>query len=243
MTQTPTFFNRLGKLFRRSSSNGNGEVDSLNQNSPSVTVETRPALLRTWGRNNAAIAQLQEGFHLLTDLMGTIKQNMESQGRRQDELINHVAALPRILETIPESTRLQSEALRAIHQQIISQSQQQQVLGEILEKLAQSDGDQKDLLEGLRERVETLNQQDKAIADNMSTVGSALESVSRNSAASTEVLGRIRDSFASRENSLENVLQGQAKRFTIMLATAVFLSIAAMIAVVVMGYFMMHSGK
>jgi chromosome segregation ATPase len=237
MQQTPTFFNRISRFFRRSDSeNGNGSGSS-------VVVETRPAVLRGWGRNNAAIAQLQEGFQLLTGLMGTIKQNMEDQGRRQDELINHVAALPKILETIPESNRLQSEAIRAIHQQIIAQAEQQQTLGEILQKLAESGGDQKDLLEGLRDRIETLNQQDKTIADNMSTVGSALESVSRNSAASTEVLGHIRDSLASRDNDLESVLRKQATRFTAMLATAVFLSISAVIAVVVMGYLMMHSGK
>jgi chromosome segregation ATPase len=229
-------------MFRRGDST-NGNSDETKSGDSSVVVETRPAVLRTWGRNNAAIAQLQEGFTLLTELMSTIRQNMEAQGRRQDELIAHVAALPKVLETLPEATRIQGETVKAIHQQLVTQAEQQQMLGEILQKLAESSGDQKDMLEGLRVRVETLNEQDKAMADSLHTVGAALESVNRNSAAGTQVLVNIRDNLASRDADLESVLKRQATRFTAMLAMAVLLSIVAVVAVVVMGYQMIHAGK
>jgi len=228
-------------MFRRSES-GNGNSNSSSSSDPSVVVETRPALLRTWGRNNAAIAQLQEGFGLLTELMSTIRDNMEAQGRRQDELIAQVSALPKVLETLPEATRMQGETVKAIHQQLISQAEQQQILGEILHKLVESGSDQKDLIDGLRVRVETLNEQDKAMADSLHTVGAALESVNRNSAASTQVLCNIRDNLASRDTDLEKVLQRQATRFTAMMAMAVVLSVVAVVAVVVMGYLMIHAG-
>jgi chromosome segregation ATPase len=242
MSGSVTFFGRLGRMFRRGDST-NGNSDETKSGDSSVVVETRPAVLRTWGRNNAAIAQLQEGFTLLTELMSTIRQNMEAQGRRQDELIAHVAALPKVLETLPEATRIQGETVKAIHQQLVTQAEQQQMLGEILQKLAESSGDQKDMLEGLRVRVETLNEQDKAMADSLHTVGAALESVNRNSAAGTQVLVNIRDNLASRDADLESVLKRQATRFTAMLAMAVLLSIVAVVAVVVMGYQMIHAGK
>jgi small-conductance mechanosensitive channel len=246
MSGSVTFFGRLGKFFRRSDpTNGDSENgNSIEQTGkPSVVVETRPTVLRSWGRNNAAIAQLQEGFSLLTELMGSIRQNMESQGHRQDELIAQVSALPKVLESLPESIRMQGETVKAIHQQLVSQGEQQAMLGEILQKLADSHGDQKDLTECLRVRVETLNEQDKAMADSLHTVGSALESVSKNSSASTQVLCNIRDNLSSRDADLDQVLRRQATRFTAMLATAVGLSMAAMIAVVVMGYLTIHAGK
>ncbi len=237
-----TFFGRLGKIFRRSdSTNGHSEPD--NSAKPSVVVETRPVALRPWGRNNAAIAQLQEGFSLLTELMSSIRQNMESQGRRQDELLAQVSALPKVLETLPDAIRMQGDTVKAIQQQLVSQSDQQGKLGEILQKLADAHGDQKDLLEGLRVRVETLNEQDKAMADSLHTVGSALESVSKNSAAGTQVLCNIRDNLSSRDADLDQILRRQAARFTAMMAAAVFLSIGAVIAVVVMGYLTIHAGK
>jgi chromosome segregation ATPase len=238
MSDTDTFLNRISRLFKRPARpNGNG--DSAEH---SVTVETRPVAIRPWGRNQAAITQLQQGFSSLTDLMGSIRQHMDSQGRRQDELLAHLSALPRVLETIPESNRLQGETLKAIHEQLLHQAQQQETLGEILQKLSESGGDQKELLEGLRERVETLNYQDKAMADSLNTVGSALESVSRNSAASTEVLGHLSDNLRTRDGELERILHRQGTRFTTMLAIAICLSIAALGSVAVFAYLNMHGG-
>jgi DNA repair exonuclease SbcCD ATPase subunit len=247
MSETETFLNRIGRIFKRNAkSNGNGtsavaSSDSGDESSPRTELmESRGTLIKPWGRNNQAISQLQEGFQSLTELMGAIKSNMEAQNARQDQLLAHLSHLPKVLETIPESNRLQGETLKAIHQQLVHQAGQQATLGEILGKLSESDGDQKDLLEGLRERVETLNHQDKAMADSLNTVGSALESVSKNSATSAEVLGHLRDNMKSRDSDLEKVLHRQGARFTTMLAIAIFLSIAALAAVCIMGWMMMN---
>jgi hypothetical protein len=252
MNPTPTFFDRVTRLFRRNNStngngggNGDGNLATMTEGDPgrSVSVETRPAVLRSWGKNGAAIAQLQEGFQLLTELMTTIRSNMESQGHRQDQLLEQVSALPKVLESIPETTRIQGEALKAIHQQLIGQAEQQSLLRDILDKLAETGGDQRDLLEGIRERMETLHHQDQAMADSLNTVGSALESVSRNSASSAQILGSIRDNLSSHDRELEQVLRRQASRFTLMLATSVILSGIAVLSVVVMGFMFLHVGK
>jgi DNA repair exonuclease SbcCD ATPase subunit len=249
MIEQETFLNRIGRLFKKTpKSNGHGELAlPSNESQPdgegqSVLVETRGATVRSWGKNNAAISQLQEGFESLTELMGSIRQNLEAQGQRQAELIDHLSALPKVLEMIPESNRIQSETLKAMHQQLVSQAEQQQTLGDILEKLSEAGGEQKDILEGLRERVENLNHQDKAMADSLNTFGAAMESTSRNAATSAEVLSSLRDNIKARDSELERVLHRQGARFTTMLAIAIFLSIAALVAVVVMGYLMMHGG-
>jgi DNA repair exonuclease SbcCD ATPase subunit len=248
MLEQETLLNRIGRLFKRSPKPngdlGGGDNGHGSGNVPIVSVETRQTLLRPWGRNQATLNHLQEGFQSLTELMGAIRQNLETQGRRQDELLQHLSALPKALEMIPESNRIHGQTLQAIHEQIVGQSQQTETLGDILEKLSQSGGDQKDLLEGLRERMETLNHQDKAMADSLNTVGAAMESASRNSATSAEVLTHLRDNLRTRDADLEQVLHRQGVRFTTMLAVAIFLSVGALVAVVVMGYLMMHgAGK
>jgi small-conductance mechanosensitive channel len=252
MNEPESFLNRISRLFKRTTkSNGNTATATLdedpassdeNEQSPHVSVQTHAVSLRPWRRNTAAIAQLQGGFHSLTNLMNEIRQNMVNQGRRQDELNSYLSALPKLLETIPESNRIQGETLKAIQEQLQHNADQQQTLGEILEKLSESGGDQKDLLEGLRERVETLNHQDKAMADSLNSVGAALESTSRNSAAGAQVLESLRENLKSRDGELERVLQRQGVRFTTLLAVAIFVSITALVAVVVMGYLMMHGG-
>jgi chromosome segregation ATPase len=242
MPETDNFLNRIGRIFKRApKSNGSGE-DGQGERAPGVTVETHPMIRAPWKRNTAAIAQLQDGFHSLTDLMDEIRQNMVAQGRRQDELIGYLSALPKLLETIPENNRLQAETLKAVHDQLQRHADQEQTLGEILEKLTESGGDQKDLLEGLRERVETLSHQDAAMAENMHSVSVALEQTSRHSAVGTQVLESLRENMKSRDGELQRVIQKQNMRFTTLLVVAICVSIAALAAVFVMGYTMTHGG-
>jgi chromosome segregation ATPase len=246
MPETETFLNRIGRLFKRAPRpNGDGEhhEEAGAETSP-VSVETHAVTLRPWRKNSAAIANLQTGFDALTQLMNDIRENMVSQSRRQDELIGYLSALPKLLESIPESTRLHGETLKAMHAQLERNGDHQQTLGEILEKLAESGGDQKDLLEGLRERVETLNHQDKAMADSLSNVSAAMEQSTRHSAAGTQVLQSLREHLATRDGDLEKVIQRQNARFTTLLIVAVGISAVALITVGVMAYLLLHgAGK
>src|SRR5271170_3492418 len=106
MSAAPTFVSRLGRLFKRS--NSNGSMDGLNGHSiseplvsrewpappPAETPEPRASVLRPWRRQNETMVQMQQGFSALTELMGSIRQNLETQNRRQEELISHLSALP-----------------------------------------------------------------------------------------------------------------------------------------------------
>jgi chromosome segregation ATPase len=242
MPETETFLNRIGRLFKRPTK-PNGDSDDAHDgqdNHRPVSVETQPLTLRPWRKNSAAIAHLQDGFQSLAQLMDEIRQNMAGQSRRQDELIGYLSALPKLLDSIPESGRLHAETLKAIHTQLERQGDQQQTLGEILEKLAESGGDQKDLLEGLRERVETLNHQDKAMSDSLGSVSAALEQSTRHSAAGTQVLESLRENLKSRDGDLEKVIQRQNARFTTLLIVCISISVAALVAVGVVGYFLIH---
>jgi methyl-accepting chemotaxis protein len=129
-----------------------------------------------------------------------------------------------------------------VHEQLQRHADQEQTLGDILEKLTESGGDQKDLLEGLRERVETLSHQDKAIADNMQSVSVALEQTSRHSAVGTQVLESLRENIVSRDEDMHRVIQRQNLRVTTLLVVAICVSIAALAAVFFMGYMMTHGG-
>ena len=51
-----------------------------------------------------------------------------------------------------------------------------------------------------------------------------MQTVSRNSQASAQVLEQLRDNIDNRDGQLERVLHRQATRFTTMLAMAIFLS-------------------
>ena len=234
MNEQPTIFSKLGSWFRPTR---NGDLPLAND---TTALEPRVTFLRPWARRDAAINNLQEGFGTLTDLMMTIRDNLDRQAGRQDELLRYLSHLPDALRSIPESGKVSGEMLKAIHQQLEQQNVQQEKLGEILDKMNQSDGQQRATLGDIREGVETLHQTDEAISSHLNSLGHALQGVSKNSATGAQVLEQMRDRIDSRDGQLERILHKQNTRFTTMLAVAIFLSISALVAVTVIGYMLLN---
>jgi chromosome segregation ATPase len=226
---------KIGNWFRRGNRPLNGELLDAQQ-SDRPQLELRGSVLRPWAKRDQAISNLQDGFQTLTELMTAIKENLNDQSRRQDELLRHLAHLPEAIQSIPESNRMQGEALRAIHARMEHQNEQQQMIAEILHKVSQSSSEQSKTVDVVRDRVEVMAEHERKIADNLSSVGTAMQTVSRNSQTSAQVLEQMRDNISSRDGQLERILHKQAMRFTSMLAVAIFLSIAALVAVAVVGY-------
>jgi len=236
MNEQTTFFSRIGEWFKKTNRSENGDVPLNEQANTTPVVVQRSSFLRPWAKRDAAIHQLQEGFTTLTDLMSGIRQNLERQNERQAELMQYLSSLPQVLEQLPESNRVQDETIKAIHQQLAAQNAQQSKLSEILERVAETGGQQRELIEDLAERVETVKHNDETIASHLQSVGEAMQKVSRNSHDSSQVLQNMRDNLNSRDGQLERIMHRQNTRFTTMLAIAIFLSISALVVVSIVGY-------
>lgn len=245
MSEQNTLLSRIGSWFKKSQHNRlDGELP-LNDNGSSNgggggIIETRSTFLRPWARRDQAIANLQEGFNTLTELMSAVRDHLADQTQRQDELLKYLSHLPQALQNASEANRVQNDTLRAIHAQMESAGERQQELTEFLDKLTQASTGQHEVLGALRERIEGVAEQDRLISDTLHGVGSALQSVSKTSHSSAEVLQQLRDNINSRDGQLERVLQRQNTRFTTMLAIAIFLSVAALVAVGVVGYLLLN---
>jgi hypothetical protein len=204
-------------------------------------IEPRSTFLRPWARRpDPNLEQLRSAVGALGELMTGIRDNLENNAKRQDEMLSYLAHLPQALQQLPESARVQGEALKAIQLRMERQSTEQQHLAEILERISNADQVNGKTLEGLQQRIDTLNQHDKAIAENLNDVGEAMQSLGRHSETSAMVLKQMRDDTTTRNGELERILQRQGSRFTTMLAVAIFLSIAALAAVGVIGYLLLN---
>jgi len=242
-----SFFSRIGSWFRKGSRpegelplspNDGGEIASALR--PGTAIEPRSTFLRPWAKRDAAIDNMHNGISALANLMGSIRDNLEKQSGRQEELLKYMSHLPEALASLPEGTRIQSETLTAMRSQIEQQNAHQTKLAEILDRIAQADAEQGNTLKALDQNMTTLREHDRAISENLNTVGSAMQSVSTTTQASTQVLQQMRDNQAARDGELERILHRQGNRFTTMLAVAIFLSIAALSAVAVMGWLMLQ---
>jgi hypothetical protein len=161
-------------------------------------------------RADAVAIQMQTGMAALTDLVGSIQQNLVRQNERQDQLISHLSALPKALETLPK-------------------------LGDILQQVANTNDTHQRVLDALQVRVEQFHQNNEMIAFNLSGVGAAIATVSRTSQASAEVLGQVHADIAIKTSQLHQAVKSQGRRFTLMLGIAIALSVTALAAVGTIG--------
>lgn len=256
MAEQTGFFTRLGEWFKSGGRSGDSATAELplegqlhdappsEQHHPGGSpIAVRSTLFRPWAKRDAAIENLQNGVGALSDLMVSIRDNLERSSQRQDELLQYLSHLPQALQQLPESSRMQGETLKAIQRRMEQQSDEQSKLAEILEKISSADQLNGRTLEALHGRVEAMNQQDGKIAENLTTVGSALQSVSRNSEATSAVLQQMRDNQTTRDGELERILAKQGTRFAVLLVVAIVMSVAALGSVAFVGYQLMHAAK
>ena len=233
-----TLVSRVRGWFNRSDISSS-ELSPLPHDSDHPESTTRVSLFRPFAKQNAALQSLHEGFVTLTDLMVGIRENLERQGERQDQLLGHLSRLPAMLEQLPESARLQGETLKALHQELSSQHLQQQRLTEILDHVSKSNTAQRETLEGVSDRMDRMRQTDEQIASNLNNVGTTMQEMGRHSSTGAQILESMRDNISQRDTDLQQVLLKQGTRFTVMLSIAIFLSIAALAAVAVIGYLLL----
>lgn len=228
-----------GPMLSGDGDNGDGENHDENNNTETtggLDLETRNTIFRPWAKRDNAIENLQRGLGALSDLLVSLRDNMERQSQRQEELLGHLSTLPDALRAIPEASRAQSEALSSIHQSIERQTTQQSKLGDVLDRLSTADTQQGRTLEALQQTVGALGENEQAISQNMQSLGISLESMSNNTQSSAQVLEQLRDNTARRDGELERVIKRQNTRFTTMLTIAIVLSVGALTAVSTFGY-------
>ncbi|MFI5380974.1 MAG: hypothetical protein ACHRHE_16875 [Tepidisphaerales bacterium] len=207
---------------------------TANELAPLQRTETRrPLFLRPFGRRDAAIAGLQQGFSALSELMHSIRDNLERQGKRQDEMISYLAHLPELMHSLPESQRMQSEALRTIGQQIQQHNQHQGRLAEMMAKATQSYDDQRLVLENINGRVESVLEHDDRMAQNLRHVSSSMENIGRSGESGVHVLRQLQDSIQQRDQSVHDLVHRQHSRLTALSIAALTCSMVAMVMIVV----------
>ncbi|MGA2498160.1 MAG: hypothetical protein ABSH20_10485 [Tepidisphaeraceae bacterium] len=212
-----------------------------NELAPMGQRESRRLLFfRPFAKRDAAIAGLQQGFSSLAELINSIRDNLERQGRRQDEMISYLSHLPELMHSLPDSQRVQSEALRTIGQQLQQHNQHQTRLAEVMAKASQSYDDQRLVLENINGRVESVLEHNDRMAQNLRQVSSTVENMGRNGDSGVHVLRQLQENIQRQDESVQDIFQRQNSRLTFLSIAAMACSMMAMLAIIVIGIILLH---
>jgi prefoldin subunit 5 len=227
-------FSRISHWFKPAADDS---TDTLPLEHETIPVTT---FLKPWAKRDAALSQLQEGFNSLTDLMASVKDNLDRQSQRHDELLRILQHLPEALRAIPENARTQTETLKVVGEQLQRHNLHYHRLADVLEKVSDSATDQKQVLDALHDRVETISRHDQSLADNMRSVSSAMQGVSQNTQASASVLDQLNTNSRKGDLDLQSLLHRQSNRVTVMLGIALLLSVAACTTAALLAWKLLH---
>ena len=217
---------QIGRIFRKSPDTLPLERE-VSQGEIARVSAKRTSFFRPWAKRDAAIASLREGMESLAGTIVSIRDNLEKQGRRQDEMLAYLSHLPEILHSLPEAHRIQAETLKGIGQQLQQQVAQHNRMGELLEKLTSAGADHGQTLEALKVELSAMAGHSDNVAQNLRQVGDAMENVTRNSARNAQVLELMHEKFEDRAEEVERKLRTQSVLILVLVVVAMLMAGAA----------------
>jgi chromosome segregation ATPase len=233
LEQPVGFWERVKRLF--------GSRDAALPASHSI-VQVRRSIFRPWRKTETEIADLQRNVQALTQVMLSLRDHLDQQSRQHDELGQHLERMSEATDGFPEGARSPDEAVRAIATQMAYQSQQQNRLANILEKISDTTGEHGKALHGLMDRMESVEHHGQIIGENVQSMGIVVQSINRNSEQNAENVTATRE-HVEHHSQMHALLHTQNSRLTILSIITLVLATAALISVIVIGFMMLQSER
>ncbi len=128
----PSLLARVGTWFRRTAQEPvafrSEEAGQVQEERPAPPEQPRqespepptkpPARFLVRGKRSGGNRNLQKGMNALAEMTGAVRQDLQKQGERHEQLLRYLSHLPKIIGQLPETARLQGEAMKAIHTQM-----------------------------------------------------------------------------------------------------------------------------
>ena len=178
----------------------------------------------------------------LTQVMLSLRDHLDQQSRQHDELGQHLERMSEASDGFPEGARTPDEAVRAIATQMAYQSQQQNRLANILEKISDTTGEHGKVLHGLMDRMESVEHHGQIIGENVQSMGIVVQSINRNSEQSAENVTAMRE-HVEHHSQMHALAYRQGGRLMILLISTLLIALAALITIIVIGVMILHHLK
>lgn|GEM_PF-3202330 len=248
MTSKPTsFWDRLVKAIKTDSSSSNphkvpeasnkNDVPAPSKDSAHQTNElpTEPSggPLSRWNRREQTIAQLQQGYKHVTEVVEDIQKHLISQGERTDRIATSLEQLQRALNDMPAIARQQAETLAAIADRIETASLRTQQLTEAVNEIPAVARTQANTLANINLQLEKTGEQDKATSEAMNKLGTAVIALGEANTAQVQTIRMMNAKTDKHNQQLSVLIAKQSKRFMLLFIVTVILAAAAVATTIV----------
>lgn len=184
-------------------------------------------LSRIGGRKNQRLDHLEDGYGEVVDLMYSVRERLDEQSDRSDQLMEILGRLPEAIDALPETNRNQARMLEALQTHLDRQDRQATTLNKSLSDLAQATDHQGQVMSVIQRQIEMNHKSDQEMLRGFGAMSSTLERLNESSQMSTETLERVTKQGRSSDEKLTKLMKTNTRNMTVLMAATWGLAIAA----------------
>ena len=225
-----------------------GDVDELGllRSEPETQEEEKP-MRSEWGSGvmvrkspdkTQSLERLQEGFNRLVSQLEDINQNLSQQANHQQELIDKISQLPKVVESFPSAIANQQRMIEHLSEQLDAASAANQQFIEAVKKIPDEAMRQTDALHSMNRQLSSLADTDVVMNENFSKFNNTLEKLNASTASQTDSVVQMSQTFAASDRYLKYLMAKQNRNFMWIFFSAMGVCVFAILALIIIIVFM-----
>ena len=194
-------WNKAASRCKSSSSDSNGLTNvQASAIKPKMTAED-------------VIEKFDDGFASLIERLDVMNENMGCAIELNQKLVNSIDELPKVIDSIPQQTRINREALEAALDQIRASNDLSMTVAKSIEAIPQETIRQTEALYDVRETLTDSLEINKSVRNELGRFNDTISRLESTAASQTESIMQMSRTFASSERYFKYMMDKQAKRF------------------------------
>lgn len=189
-------------------------------------------------KREAMLVQLQRGYGEVVETLKSLRDHMEEQSSRSNQMLTMMSGLPDLLKSIPETNQRQTQTLEAIRTHLQHQSESTAQLSGALTDLAGATTEQHKAMDELHQQLAANRASGEALRDSLGILAETMEHVTDSSKANVDAVNRIAEQSARNERHTGTLFKRSQRHSTAMAAVSwslalVALAVSAYVAVMI----------
>jgi chromosome segregation ATPase len=179
-----------------------------------------------------SLERMQEGFNRLIGQLEGINENLAQQAHQQQELIDKISQLPKVVESFPSAIANQQRMIEHLSEQMEAAAVANRQFVEAVKKIPDEAMRQTDALHSMNRQLSSLADTDMAMNENFAKFNGALDKLSSTTAGQTDGIIQMSQTFEASDRYLKHLVSQQNKRFTWVFFTAMGVCLFVILALI-----------
>ncbi len=180
--------------------------------------------------------KIQQSYDSLVQTVRDLREALDGQTRRQEELLSRLSTLPHAVEALPQTSKMQSDMLKMINDRLAMHADQQRKITDVIDTLGVSKKELGPDLDAIREQIETGNEIDRQLVESFNRFSMMIDRLHVANNHAVECLQQVRDSYAHTAMQMQEWIEKSRHRNTWLIGGAFLMSAAALTLVLVLMY-------